>query len=112
MPRSAHPPPAPIRSRAELDIELARLTLRLTRALAHVAHGLPDVALRERRDGVREWFGDLTQELLARVDPALRAYAVQRIRALLARHPDLDRAPLDPMFATVHEPRADGPRVH
>lgn len=112
MSRFEHPPSNSIRSRSELDIELARLTLRLQRALAHVAHGLPDIALQERREGVREWFGELAQDLLARLDPSLRAYGVERVRALAAQHPSLDRARLDPLFATVPESRNEGPRLH
>lgn len=82
MPDHESTPDAVPPSRADLDIELARLALRLGRATAHVMHGVTGLEAREREAALREWFVAVSEDIVDRAHPKHRRYARERIQRL------------------------------
>lgn len=82
-----------IRSRGDLEIELARLAIRLQRASSHVVQGASSVDAEERRIALVDWFDSISDELLSRTDPSLKPYARSRIAIIGARCRVLEHPP-------------------
>lgn len=100
---------AEIRSRADLEIELARLDLRLRRAAAHVVRGATPDGAEERRIALVEWFDSIADEILSRTGSSLKPYARSRIAIIAARCPTLDGPAAD---LTDDLPQRDTPMLH
>lgn len=75
----------PIRSRGELEFELARLSMRMRHAGGQLTSGRLRDGGRAGRETLAEWFGELARELLARTDARLAVYAKERLKALAAQ---------------------------
>lgn len=84
MQSSSDDPSAPVFSRAELEIELARLALRLGRAASHLSFSLADIDAAERREALGEWYAEVSARVLSRAAPEHRSYAEARVRRIAA----------------------------
>lgn len=80
-----------IRSRADLEMELARLALRLQRASSHAVAGVAPEDAEARRVALVDWFDAISDEVLSRTVPMLRPYARSRIAIIGARCRVLER---------------------
>lgn len=75
----------PIRSRGQLELELARLAMRIKHACGQLTSGrLRDSGEAGRRT-LADWFGELADEVIARTEARLIVYAKERLKALAAR---------------------------
>lgn len=80
-----------LHSRADLDIALARLALRLDRAASYVVDGMTDVGLQERHAALADWFSTISDAIVSNAGPAHRRYAQNRVDAIAAACPALSR---------------------
>lgn len=71
-----------IRSRGQLELELARLAMRVRRARVHADNGTFGDDTDRTQAAIAEWFDELGAEIASRTDPLLAAYARARIAAL------------------------------
>ena len=78
-------PSDPIRSRGQLELELARVAMRLKHACGQLTSGRLRDTGREGAQAIAEWFGELADELVSRTEARLAAYARERLKALAAR---------------------------
>lgn len=69
-------------TRAELEIEIARLALRLGRVASRVAPSAADMHADERHAALAEWFSELSDDIVRRTDPRHKRYAEERIGKL------------------------------
>lgn len=81
--RSLHPDP--VRSRGQLEFELARIAMRIRQACGQLTSGRLRDLRAAGRQTLAEWFGELANELLARTDARLAVYAKERLKALAAQ---------------------------
>lgn len=83
----ARPPhhPDPIRSRGQLELELARLAMRMKHACGQLTSGRLRDTGREGAEAIAAWFAELADELVARTEARLAVYARERLKALAAR---------------------------
>lgn len=94
MDHAGDPQRGTIGSRSELDIELARLKLRLDRLTSHIMFGrLPPAELSVQQHALSEWFAEVSESLLARSGMRLRPYAHERIQLMALQSPALSRMP-------------------
>lgn len=77
--------PVPIRSRGQLELELARLAMRIRHACGQLSTSRLRDTGRVGAEAIGEWFGELADELIARTDARLAAYAKERLKALASR---------------------------
>lgn len=77
--------PVPIRSRGQLELELARLGMRIRHACGQLSTSRLRDTGRVDAEAIGDWFGELADELIARTDTRLAAYAKERLKALAAR---------------------------
>lgn len=75
----------PIRSRGQLEFELARVAMRLKHACGQLTSGRLRDSGRAGRDSLVEWFGEVADDITARTEPRLAAYARERLKALAAK---------------------------
>jgi hypothetical protein len=75
----------PIRSRGQLELELARLGMRIRHACGQLSTSRLRDTGRVGAEAIGEWFSELADELIARTDTRLVAYAKERLKALAAR---------------------------
>jgi hypothetical protein len=77
--------PDPIRSRGQLELELARIAMRLRHACGQLTSGRLRDTGQEGAQALAEWFGELADELISRTEARLAVYAKERLKALAAR---------------------------
>ncbi|GHA80436.1 hypothetical protein [Cognatilysobacter bugurensis] len=75
----------PIRSRGQLELELARLAMRLKIACGELTSGRLRGTGHEGREEIEVWYGELAADILARSDARIAVYARERLKALAAR---------------------------
>lgn len=77
--------PDPVRSRGQLEFELARIAMRIRHACGQLTSGRLRSSGQAGRQTLAEWFAELADELLARTDACLAVYARERLKALAAQ---------------------------
>jgi hypothetical protein len=97
MQSSRSDPGAPPLSRAELELELARLASRLGRTASRVGFTLANADAAERRAALAGWYAGVATSVVRRAAPELRDYAEARVRRIATAcsalsNPDAGRA--------------------
>lgn len=74
-----------IRSRGQLELELARVAMQLRQACGLLTSTHPHDSDRRGLEAVAEWFGELADELVSRTEARLAVLARERLKALASR---------------------------
>jgi hypothetical protein len=101
-----------IRSRGQLELELARVAMQLRRACGALTSGRLHDTAGQGVQTVAEWFGELADELVSRTEARLAVVARERLKALAARwklppvwpHAAVSHAAVSGAFVTARPP--------